>query len=55
MPVGDSRDFQTDGLIVILAALVGGSAIQQKIEMDASTAAMIATNAGDMAGAPVSG
>jgi hypothetical protein len=38
-------------LIVILAALVGCSAIHQKVEMDASTASMIAANAGDMAGA----
>ena len=38
-------------IVLILCALVGCSAIQQKVEMDASTAAMIATNAGDTAGA----
>ena len=37
--------------LVVLCALGGCSAIQQKVEMDASTAAMIAANAGDTAGA----
>lgn len=37
--------------ILILCALVGCSVIQQKVEMDASTAAVIAKNAGDTAGA----
>jgi len=35
----------------MLCAVVGCSAIQQKVEMDASTAAQIAVNAGDTAGA----
>jgi hypothetical protein len=38
-------------IVLILCALVGCSAVQQKVEMDASTAAMIAANAGDTAGA----
>ena len=38
-------------IILILSALVGCSAVQQKLEMDASTAAVIAENAGDTAGA----
>jgi len=38
-------------IFAILCALAGCSAIQQKVEMDASTAAMIAANAGDTAGA----
>ena len=38
-------------IVLILCALVGCSALQQKVEMDASTAAMIAANAGDAAGA----
>lgn len=37
--------------IVLLGAVVGCSAAQQKVEMDASTAAQIAANAGDSAGA----
>ena len=35
----------------MLCAMVGCSALQQKVEMDASTAAQIAVNAGDTAGA----
>jgi hypothetical protein len=38
-------------ILAVLCALGGCSAIQQKVEMDASTAAMIAANAGDTAGA----
>ena len=38
-------------IVMILCALVGCSALQQKVEMDASTAAIIAANAGDTAGA----
>ena len=38
-------------IILILNALVGCSAAQQKLEMDVSTAAVIAENAGDTAGA----
>jgi hypothetical protein len=38
-------------IFAVLSALGGCSAIQQKVEMDASTAAMIAANAGDTAGA----
>ena len=38
-------------IILMLSTLVGCSAIQQKVEMDASTAAVIAENAGDTAGA----
>jgi hypothetical protein len=38
-------------IILMLSALVGCSAVQQKVEMDASTAAVIAENAGDTAGA----
>ena len=38
-------------ILAVLWALGGCSVIQQKIEMDASTAAMIAANAGDTAGA----
>jgi hypothetical protein len=37
--------------LAILCALGGCSVIQQKVEMDASTAATIAANAGDTAGA----
>src|SRR5689334_1219486 len=37
--------------LVILCALAGCSVVQQKVEMDASAAAMIAANSGDMAGA----
>jgi hypothetical protein len=37
--------------LVILCALAGCSVLQQKLEMDASAAAMIAANAGDTAGA----
>ncbi len=36
---------------VFLGALAGCSAVQQKVEMDASTAEMIAANAGDTTGA----
>jgi hypothetical protein len=39
------------GIVVIFCALAGCSVIQQKVEMDASTAAMIAANAGDTTGA----
>ena len=38
-------------ILAILCALAGCSIIQQKVEMDASTAAKIAANAGDTAGA----
>jgi hypothetical protein len=38
-------------ILAVLCAMSGCSAIQQKVEMDASTAAMIAANAGDTAGA----
>ena len=38
-------------IFAVLCALGGCSVIQQKVEMDASTAAMIAANAGDTAGA----
>ena len=38
-------------IVLMLCALVGCSAIQQKVEMDASTAAIIAANAGDTVGA----
>jgi hypothetical protein len=38
-------------IFAILGVLAGCSAIQQKVDMDASTAAMIAANAGDSAGA----
>ena len=38
-------------IILILSALVGCSAVQQKAEMDASAAALIAENTGDTAGA----
>ena len=37
--------------LVLLCALAGCSVLQQKIEMDASAAAMIAANSGDAAGA----
>src|SRR5215813_3832620 len=43
--------FKLVNIFAILCVLVGCSAIQQKVEMDASTAAMIAVNAGDTAGA----
>ena len=38
-------------ILAVLCALAGCSVIQQKIEMDASTAAVVAANAGDTAGA----
>jgi len=38
-------------ILAVLCALGGCSVIQQKVEIDASTAAMIAANAGDTAGA----
>jgi hypothetical protein len=38
-------------IFAIFCALAGCSAIQQKVDMDASTAATIAVNAGDTAGA----
>ena len=38
-------------ILAVLCALGECSAIQQKVEMDASTAAMIAANSGDTAGA----
>jgi hypothetical protein len=37
--------------LAVLCALAGCSVVQQKVEMDASTAAMIAANSGDIAGA----
>src|ERR1700730_17656647 len=43
--------YKVINILVVLSALGGCSAIQQKVEMDASTAAMIAANAGDTAGA----
>lgn len=43
--------FRSVKILVILSALSGCSVVQQKVEMDASTAAMIAANAGDSAGA----
>jgi hypothetical protein len=39
------------GIFVIFCAMAGCSVIQQKVEMDASTAAMIAANSGDTTGA----
>ena len=38
-------------ILAVLCALGGCSVIQPKVEMDASTAAMIAANSGDTAGA----
>lgn len=38
-------------ILAILCSLAGCSVIQQKVEMDAATAAKIAANAGDTAGA----
>jgi hypothetical protein len=38
-------------ILAVLCALGGCSVIQQTVEIDASTAAMIAANAGDTAGA----
>jgi hypothetical protein len=38
-------------ILAVLCALAGCSALQQRVEMDASAAAMIAANAGDAAGA----
>jgi hypothetical protein len=38
-------------ILGILGVVAGCSVIQQKVEMDASTAAMIAADAGDTAGA----
>ena len=38
-------------IFAVLSALAGCSVIQQKVEMDASTAATIAANSGDTAGA----
>ena len=43
--------YQRIKIFVILGALAGCSAVQRKVEMDASAAAMIAANAGDAAGA----
>jgi hypothetical protein len=37
-------------IFAVLGVLAGCSAVQQKVEMDASAAAMIAANAGDAAG-----
>ena len=42
---------KTVNILAILCALAGCSVIQQKAEMDASTAATIAANSGDTAGA----
>ena len=42
---------KTINILAILCALAGCSVIQQKAEMDASTAATIAANSGDTAGA----
>jgi len=43
--------YKVINILVVLCALGGCSAIQQKVEMDASTAATIAANSGDTAGA----
>jgi hypothetical protein len=43
--------YKVINILVVLCALAGCSVIQQKVEMDASTAAVIAANAGDTAGA----
>lgn len=43
---------KTIRIFAIFCALGGCSVIQQKVEMDASAAAMIAANSGDIAGAP---
>ena len=46
--------FKVIYILAVLCALGGCSVVQQKVEMDASTAATIAANAGDTAGAPTS-
>jgi hypothetical protein len=43
--------FKFVNFLAILCAVTGCSLVQQKVEMDASTAAVIAANAGDTAGA----
>ena len=43
--------YKVVNILAIVCALAGCSVIQQKVEMDASTAATIAANAGDTAGA----
>ncbi|HMD64020.1 MAG TPA: hypothetical protein VKF83_08620 [Stellaceae bacterium] len=43
--------YKVMNMLAMLCALAGCSVIQQKVEMDASTAAVIAANAGDTAGA----
>jgi hypothetical protein len=43
--------YKVISILAIVCALAGCSAIQHKVEMDASTAATIAANAGDTAGA----
>jgi hypothetical protein len=43
--------YKVISILAVLCALGGCSVIQQKVEMDASTAASIAANAGDTAGA----
>ena len=43
--------YKAIAMFAILCALGGCSVIQQKVEMDASTAATIAANSGDTAGA----
>jgi hypothetical protein len=43
--------YKVVNVLAIVCALGGCSAVQQKVEMDASAAATIAANAGDTAGA----
>src|SRR5271165_978215 len=43
--------YKVMNMLAMLCALAGCSVIQQKVEMDASTAAVIAANAGDTDGA----
>src|SRR5207248_10643615 len=43
--------YKVISILAVVCALGGCSAIQQKVEMDASTAAVVAANAGDTAGA----
>ena len=43
--------YKVISILAVVCALGGCSAIQQKVEMDASTAATIAATAGDTAGA----
>src|ERR1700730_17657728 len=43
--------YKVINILAVLCALGGCSAIQQKVEIDASTAAMMAAHGGDTAGA----